>query len=59
MTKMTPEELRKLVDDDKRQREAEYVELMNEAAKRLRINVVAVIEARGSTAVARVVVRAD
>ena len=56
---MTPEELRKLVDDDKRQREAEYVELMNEAAKRLRINVVAVIEARGSTAVARVVVRAD
>jgi hypothetical protein len=56
---MEQEELRKLIEDDKRNRETEYLALMNEAAKRLRISVMAVIEAEGSHAIARVVVRAE
>lgn len=56
---MTPEEIRKLIEEDKHNRVTEYLALMNKAAKRLRISVVAVIEAEGSMAVARVVVRAE
>lgn len=54
-----PEELTALIAADKRQREQEFLQLMNAAAQRLRCNVSAIIESHGATAVAQVVVRAE
>lgn len=52
-------EFEKLVAEDKRRREAEFMKIMNEAAQRLRVTATAIIESHGSTATARIVVKAD